>query len=368
MKKLLTTRRKLHLVVTPIALAVLTMPVYAKDYSGLRNIFAHPPHIVNKKETLLAQAKNLPRGLSPAQVQHAYGFDLLQNQGAGQTIAIVDAFDDPTAEADLGVFSTTFNLPDCTTANGCFKQIYADGTVPPVNVGWGTEISLDVQWAHAIAPQANILLVEATSNSLANLFKAIDVAVQNGATTLSMSWGGGESSAETNYDSTFNVPGVTFTASSGDGGHGNIYPSSSPYVISVGGTSLHFDANGNYLNESAWKGSGGGISIYEAEPDYQTNFPLPLNPNNKRGAPDISMVADPATGVAVYFTARNGWMVIGGTSASSPMVAAMIAIAKSSATTSLTGVNATLYNLAKTNYSDLYNDITTGSNGTCGDL
>jgi subtilase family serine protease len=136
-------------------------------------------------------------------VRHAYGFDVIVNQGAGQTIGIVDAFDDAGAESDLGVFSTQFGLPACTTANGCFKKVYATGTKPRANAGWAGEISLDVQWAHAIAPQAKILLVEAANNGNSALYSAVNVAVQNGATVVSMSWGGAEASNETSTDALF---------------------------------------------------------------------------------------------------------------------------------------------------------------------
>ncbi len=309
----------------------------------------------------------LPSGFSPAQIIKAYTINSIPNQGAGQTIAIVDAYDDPNAEADLGVFSTTFGLPACTTANGCFKKVYGSGTQPTGDTGWGVEISLDVQWVHAIAPLAKIILVEAASNSFTDLFQAINVAVQNGASVVSMSWGGGEFSGETSYDSTFNVPNVTFTASTGDNGTGILYPAISPNVIGCGGTTLTLDSSGNYSSETAWSGSGGGISAYEPEPSYQSGLPIPNNPNKLRGVPDVSYNADPNTGVSVYDSyGQNGWMVIGGTSAAAPQWAALIAIAKASATSSLTNINSTLYTLAKSNYSGLYHDVTSGSNGSCG--
>jgi subtilase family serine protease len=308
-----------------------------------------------------------PSGYSPAQMKKAYGFSSITAQGAGQVIGIIDAYDNPNAEADLGVFNSTFNLPACTTANGCFQKIYASGSKPQGNTDWGTEISLDIQWAHAIAPKAKIMLVEAANNSNNALFTAINVAIQKGATVISMSWGGNEFSNETQFDRFFNVPDVTFTASTGDNGHGLEYPSVSPYVIAVGGTTLRLDSSGNYLSETAWSGSGGGLSSYEAIPAYQSGFPIPNDPNRRRGVPDVSYNANPNTGVSVYDTfGRNGWLVLGGTSEGAPQFAALIAVAKSAASRPLTGVNSALYTLAKQNYSGLYHDITSGTNGSCG--
>lgn len=173
----------------------------------------------------------LPNGVAPVLARHAYGFDQLTNQGGGQTIGIVDAYDDPNIQSDLSQFAATYGLPACTASNGCFRKIYASGRKPSTDPGWAMEMSLDVEWAHAIAPQANIILVEASSSSLSALLSAIAVAVQNGASVVSMSWGGGESYIETRYDSTyFSHNGVTFTASSGDSGDGVIYPAASPEV------------------------------------------------------------------------------------------------------------------------------------------
>lgn len=326
------------------------------------NKIAHPPHRIKPNTPFTA-----PSGFSPAQIQRAYGLSLLPQQGAGQTIAIVDAYDNPNAEADLGVFSATFGLPSCTTANGCFKKIYAAGSQPPGDPGWGLEIALDIQWAHAAAPQAKILLVEASSASLGALLQAVQVAVQNGANVISMSWGAGEFSTEAQYDSYFNVPNVNFTAASGDNGTGIIWPSVSPYVIAVGGTSLQTDSTGNYINESAWAGSGGGLSKFIKMPAYQANFATQYNPNGMRGIPDVSMVADPNTGLSVYDTyGYNGWLVVGGTSASSPLWAGVIAVTNSASSTKLPSLNALLYDAATKSYSTNYHDIITGSNGSCG--
>jgi len=317
-------------------------------------------------------ATTSPTGISPAQIRHAYGFDLITNQGAGQTIGIVDAYDDPNIEADLAVFNKTFGLPPCTTNNGCFQKMYASGVRPRADAGWALEIALDVEWAHAIAPQARILLVEAASNSFSDLLAAVDFAVFRGASVVSMSWGGGEFSNETFYDSHFTAAGVTFTASSGDSGNGAEYPAASPFVVSVGGTTLNVDAAGNYIGETAWSGSGGGQSAYEVEPLYQASYPIPNDPNGKHGIPDVAYDADPATGFPVYDTVRYqgraGWFQVGGTSAGSPQWAALFAIVNSmraaAGKSPISNADIAVYAVPAANF----NDVSSGTNGSCGTL
>jgi subtilase family serine protease len=356
------TRIRLVSVRILILSVLVTQPILAqRPPAG----YARPPiH-------LKGNSASSPKGLSPAQVRHAYGFDQLTNQGDGQTIAIIDAFDDPNIEADLGVFNTKFALPACTTSNGCFRKIYAAGQ-PRTDAGWSLEMALDVEWAHAIAPKARIILVEAASNSLLNLFDAVDIAVSNGASVVSMSWGGGEFSSEPSYDTHFYASGVTFTASSGDSGTGGEYPASSPFVVSVGGTTLKVDSAGNYLSESAWSGSGGGQSAFEDEPLYQAIYPIPNDPSGKRGIPDVSYDGDPATGFPVYdsvrYQGRSGWFQVGGTSAGAPQWAALLAIANSmrlannKVPLSSSNVNTALY---AATYSTNYHDVVTGTNGNC---
>jgi subtilase family serine protease len=311
---------------------------------------------------------------TPAQVRHAYGFDLIANQGAGQTIGIVDAYDDPKAESDLAVFNAQFGLPACTSSNGCFRKIYSNGRKPVTNANWAMEIALDVEWAHAIAPQAKILLVETPSNSLSDLLKGVDVAVRNGASAVSMSWTAGEFSGETGLDNHFVSNGVTFLAASGDRGTGASYPAVSPYVVGVGGTSLYLTADGSYQNETAWSGSGGGLSKIEREPLFQAQFGIPNDPRGYRGSPDVSYNANPGTGYAVYdsvgISGYSGWFQVGGTSAGSPQCAAMIAIANSlrasARKANLTSTNTALYSLAKAAASVNYYPVTQGTNGKCG--
>ena len=342
-----------------VAIAAVLVLLAAVAAPGAALAGAPGEHFASPSFHVRPNAGTGPSGLSPAAIKAAYAFTTDSSAGAGQTIAIVDAYDDPTAEADLNVFSSTFGLPACTTANGCFSKVnQAGGTkMPKVDAGWALEISLDVQWAHAIAPGAKILLVEATSNSFSNLLKAEDYAAAH-AGYVSNSWGANEFSGETAYDSHFVHAGVSFFVSSGDAGTPAEYPSSSPGVISVGGTTLKFDGSGLLTDETGWKGSGGGCSKYETAPAAQSAFADygGLNCNGKRATPDISLDADPASGVAVYdstrYGNRKGWWTVGGTSASSPMVAARSAVA---------GVvvdSAYIYGAAIT-----YRDIVVGNNG-----
>jgi subtilase family serine protease len=303
-------------------------------------------------------ASTSPTGLSPATIKSAYSFSTSLTAGTGQTVAIVDAYNDPNAESDLGVFSSQFGLPACTTANGCFQKVNQTGgtSYPKSNSGWALEISLDVQWAHAIAPGAKILLVEASSNSFANLLAAEDYAKTH-AQYVSNSWGGSESSSEATNDSHFVQSGVSFFVSAGDAGLPAEYPSSSPNVISVGGTTLHF-SGGTLTSETGWASGGGGCSAYETATAAQAAFSgySQVSCGGKRATPDVSLDADPASGVSVYDTVRlqgqSGWFTVGGTSASSPMWAAR------SADQGAIVNSAYVYGGSIT-----YRDITSGNNG-----
>ena len=299
-------------------------------------------------------ASTSPTGLSPGTIKSVYNYSTSSTAGAGQTIAIVDAYDDPTAESDLATFSSQYELPACTTANGCFKKVDQNGgsSYPRKDAGWALEISLDVQWAHAIAPGAKILLVEASSNSFTNLLAAEDYAKMH-AGYVSNSWGGSEFSGESSYDSHFAQSGVSFFVSSGDSGLPAQYPSASPNVISVGGTTLNFSGS-SFLSETGWSGSGGGCSLYETANGSQSSGQV--NCNGKRATPDVSLDADPASGVSVYDTTRyqgqSGWFRVGGTSASSPMWAARAASAGVTVNSGYVYGN-----------SISYRDITAGNNG-----
>jgi hypothetical protein len=278
-----------------------------------------------------------PRGYGPVDLQSAYNLPGA-NAGSGLTVAIVDAFDLPTAESDLAAYRTQFGLPACTTANGCFRKVQQAGTPTAVGTGWDSEIALDMDMVSAACPNCNILLVEASSTDTSSLGAAVNTAVALGATAVSNSYGGPEYSTETIDDQYFNHPGVAITVASGDCGYAcspslsgdqNIteYPSASRYVVSVGGTSLTKDSSTRGWTETAWGptplrpkvGAGSGCSTYESKPAWQHDTSCPA-----RTAADVSAVADPNTGVAVY---RGGWAVYGGTSAASPIIAATYALA-----------------------------------------
>ena len=316
-------------------------------------------------------ATSTPAGYSPAQMRAAYGFNQLAGTGAGQTIAIVDAYDDPTIAKDLAVFKAQYGISGCNLT----KVNQSGGSkLPRTNSGWAQKISLDVEWACAIAPAANILLVEASSASLSNLLTGVDYAAQH-ANVVSMSFGGGDTGSSS-YDFHFNVPGKSFVASSGDAGNGTSYPATSPYVLAIGGTTLPLNADGSRAGpETVWSGSGGGISTSESEPAYQTAFPIPST-GGRRGSPDVAYNADPQTGVAVYDSTPNqgtsGWLVFGGTSAGAPQWAALIALtdAGRAAPVATSSASASpFYNAAANSvYASNYIDIISGTNGTCGSI
>ena len=306
-----------------------------------------------------------PSGETPQSIYQVYNLPV---PGAGsKVIAIVDAFDYPTAEHDLNVFSTQFGLPQCTTANGCFKVVYARGSKPRANCGWAQEAALDIEWAHALAPLAKIVLVEAASNSFTDLFQAVDVAtaqVQSlgGGGEVSMSWGGSEFSSEASNDSHFQNANVVYVASSGDTGGVTIYPSASPYVVAAGGTTIHRNGAGAFVSETGWSGSGGGVSKYEPKPGYQVGI---ANTNaTHRSIPDFSFDADPQSGVSVYDSTRcqgsSGWLVFGGTSVAAPSLAGIINQAghSSSSVTELTNIYANIGNSGE------FRDIVSGTAGS----
>ncbi|MER6331570.1 peptidase S8 [Streptomyces sp. NPDC001034] len=299
-----------------------------------------------------------PSGYGPASLQAAYNLPSATG-GSGQTVAIVDAYDDPNAEADLAVYRSQYGLSACTTANGCFKKVDQNGgtSYPRGDSGWAEEISLDLDMVSAACPNCKILLVEASSASMTNLGTAVNTAVKLGAKFVSNSYGGSESSSDSTYDSSyFNHPGVAITVSSGDNGYGTEYPAASPYVTAVGGTSLSSASNSRGWTDSVWSGAGSGCSKYSSKPSWQKDTGCAL-----RTVADVSAVADPNTGVAVYDSYRSatGWMVFGGTSASSPLIAATYALGGAPSA----GSYPASFPYAHT--SALY-DVTSGSNGSCG--
>jgi subtilase family serine protease len=304
-----------------------------------------------------------PTGYGPAQFQTAYGLTTAAAAPSSQTIGIVDAYDDPGAETDLGVYSQAYQLPTCTTSNGCFKKVNQSGGTryPRANSGWALEISLDVQTAHAVCPNCKIMLVEASSSSFSNLLAAEDYATSH-ASVVSNSWGGNEFSSETtaSYDGHFNRPGVPITVSSGDGGYGVEYPAASRYVTAVGGTTLNLNADNTRASESVWNnssgGPGSGCSSYETKPAWQTDIGCA-----RRTVTDVSADADPYTGASVYdstaYSGQSGWFQVGGTSLASPLIAAVYALAGNGRT-----ISAPSYAYSHT--ASLF-DVTSGNNGTC---
>jgi len=285
---------------------------------------------------------------------------LLNPSGGARAIAIVDAYDYPTAFSDLQIFSAQFGLPAPTTAN--FQVVYATGTPPKADSGWGLEAALDIEWAHAMAPHAKIYLVEAASNSYADLLSAVNVAsnyvAQAGGGEVSMSWGGSEFSFERFYDGYFTKTGVVYFAAAGDSA-GTIWPSTSPNVISAGGTTNSRDASGNLQAQLAWSSTGGGPSRYESRPSYQSAISQVVG--NKRGTPDVAADADPNTGVWVYNVPDcNGWCIVGGTSVAAPVWSGIVNAAGRFSSSSQVELSTIYSNLGKA--AD-FTDITQGSCG-----
>jgi len=290
-------------------------------------------------------------GYGPADLQSAYALPS-SVAGAGQTVAIVDAYDDGHAEADLSVYRTYYGLPPCTTANLCFRKLNQGGNAGPYpagNAGWAQEISLDLDMVSAICPNCHIMLVEATNASFTDLAASVDTAVRLGATEVSNSYGAGEFSGETTMQSHYDHPRAMITASSGDAGFGAQFPAASRFVTAVGGTSLWRDGSARGWSETAWSGAGSGCSRFVGKPAWQHDTGCP-----RRTIADVSAVADPNTGVAVY---DKGWMVFGGTSVASPIIASVYALA-GNPTSSTFGQDSYLH------VGSLF-DVTTGSNGVC---
>jgi kumamolisin len=311
-----------------------------------------------------------PSGLAPAVIRQVY--NLPQTGGGAGTIAVIDAYDYPTALNDFNVFSQQFGLPIETSpnptarGNKALEVLYAAGHRPQADGGWSEEAALDIEWAHAMAPGAKILLVEARSSSNADLLAAVEVAGRiRGVKEISMSWGGSEWRGETRFDAYFLQPGVVYFAASGDTGGRVIYPGCSPDVVSCGGTTLNFDDTGGFVNEEGWSGSGGGPSRFEVRPGYQNVLQTIVG--NSRGVPDFSFDSDPDSGVSVYdsfsFDGMAGWMIFGGTSVSAPALAGIVnsaAIARGTFAHTSRGELRLIYsNLG----SAFFQDITAGSAG-----
>ena len=313
--------------------------------------------------TLAPNAAPVGFGYGPANLQSAYNLPS-STAGSGETVAVVDAMDDPNAAADLATYRSDWGLPACGT--GCFSKVNQNGATSPLpavsgTTGWATEESLDIDMVSAICPNCHIILVEANSATTANLGAGVNAAVALGAEFVSNSYGGSESSSDSTFDTEFyKHAGVAVTASAGDSGFGVEYPAASQYVTAVGGTSLSTASNSRGWTETVWgssaggEGTGSGCSVDDPKPTWQTDTGCAKRTNN-----DVSAVADPNTGVAVYDTYdQSGWLEVGGTSASSPIIASVFALAGTPAS----GTFPSSYPYAHT--ANLF-DVTSGANGTC---
>jgi subtilase family serine protease len=299
-----------------------------------------------------APAHKGPAGYGPAELRSAYA--LSATAGSGRTVAVVGAYDDPTADADLAVYRRTYGLPACTSANGCFRKVSQIGTktMPARNTAWGVETSLDLDMVSASCSACRILLVESATSSATDLSAAVDYAATQRVSAISTSY----TISDARQDAAYNHPGIAITAATGDGSYGITAPASYDTVIAVGGTRLVKAANARGWTETAWAGSGSGCSSWNTKPVWQTT----RTQCNGKATADVSAVADPGTGVAVYDSTRNqgfaGWRVLGGTSAASPFVAGVYAMSGRTA-----GYPAA-YTWA---HAAALNDVTRGGNGRC---
>ena len=295
----------------------------------------------------------VPAGYGPASLRSAY--KVTSSGSASYTIAIVDAYGYDNAEQDLAVYRAQYGLPACTTANGCFRKVNQNGiqgNYPRMDTGWAQEQALDLDMASAMCPGCKILLVQATTPTYGNLAAAVNYASAN-ANAVSNSYGGSENGS-TGYESAYNHPGDAITVSSGDNGYGVEFPAASPHVIAVGGTSLVQAANSRGWAETVWSGAGSGCSGIYAKPNWQTDGLCA-----RRTVADVSAIADPNTGVAVYGPAsrsRSGWMVFGGTSVAAPLIAGIYGANGGTAT----------FGSDPYGHAGALFDVTSGSNGSCG--
>ncbi|HXV05350.1 MAG TPA: S53 family peptidase [Solirubrobacterales bacterium] len=324
------------------------------------------------------QTSTLPKGYGPKQFHGAYSLPATSASSAGQTVAIVDAYNDPNIASDLKKYDETFGLPTFPTCNAtvtasCFAKVNqsgsASGPFPTTNSGWALEIALDVEVAHATCQNCKVLLVEANSSSLTNLEAAVNTAANLGATEISNSYGGSEFSGETleANAAAYDKPGIAVTVSSGDNGYGSFgFPAASPYVVAVGGTTLNLNADNSYSSETVWNGTGSGCSNYVAAPEWQTSLTAwgETGCGTKRGVADVAADADPNTGAAVYdsvkYQGRSGWFQVGGTSLSSPLVAGVYALA-GGVSSEVPAAQGLYVQLGSANL----HDVTNGSDGTC---
>jgi subtilase family serine protease len=358
MRKITGSVLVLTILLTVFGSAAIAFAQSASRVDPLAHIFAHPDFIL--ETTHGTQAPN-NSAYTPQQLTKAYAINQISKKdgGKGVTVAIDDACGNSHAQADLNAYDKAFGLKSTT-----IKVVQPEGTPCSDPGGWGVETDLDIQMVHDFAPKAKIVLEEAKSSSFSDLINAAKDAYTNqGATIVSMSFGGNEFSSETgaSADGVFsagNAKGVSFTASSGDSGCGSQYPAASPFVTSVGGTVLTTKPDGTYISETAWNGSGGGTSIFESRPSYQNGF----NSNSKRGIPDVAMVS---TNVTMYDSDLGGFITVGGTSIAAPLWAGVLARANQLRSHSMQNADNELYSVAGNSgkYASDFHDITTGGSG-----
>ncbi len=326
----------------------------------------HTNHVISLGS--VSPALGGANGYAPAKIAQAYGVGSYPLGGSG-AIAIVDAYNYPTALADFNTFASSFGLPTepstniLASTNQVLQMVYATGKQPVNNGGWSQEMAIDIEWAHAMAPGAKIYLVEAATSSFSDIVAAIRVAkALPGVKQVSTSFGGTETSCYyVNYDAAFTQPGVVFFSASGDSAAARLYPALSSNVVSVGGTTLATDTLGAWVSESVWADMGCGPSAHEPRPVFQDGYYSKIG--LYRGGVDICAVADPNTGVAVYdsyaYQGFQGWFVAGGTSVACPIVAGIVN-ASGKAFSSSQDFNKKLYSLAG---SSSVHAITSGSAG-----
>ncbi|HVB51977.1 MAG TPA: S53 family peptidase [Acidimicrobiales bacterium] len=367
-------RLRRHALVITCALSVVGLGVTSLSVAGAANAHANSeavcpaqvPGIARCDAMVITNGQGNPVATStpaagaygPAQFHG--GYNLPTTSSVAQTIGIVDAYNDPNIASDLATYDTYYGLPSCTTSNGCLRVVNQTGgsKLPRTNSGWSLEISLDVETAHEICQNCKIVLVEASSNSIANLGTAVNEAASLGANEISNSYGSSEYSGEvSDQNSYFNHPGIMITVSSGDGGYGVEFPAASRYVTAVGGTTLTLTSTNSYLSESAWSGGGSGCSAYITKPSWQSDTGCA-----NRTVVDVAADADPNTGAAVYdsvkYQGQSGWFQVGGTSLASPLIGAIYALAGNG--------SSLLYGSYPYAHASSLHDVTTGSNGSCG--
>lgn len=299
-------------------------------------------------------------GYSPQDLRSAY--KLPAKGGLGQTVTIVDAYDDPHAGADLKIYRSQYKLPECPESNECFKKVNQAGeanSYPAPNASWAGEISLDLDMVSAVCPECHILLVEATNNAWANMGAAENMAVKLGANEVSNSWAGKENSwsklLEEEYDEKYlKHPKVPLLFAAGDNSYGVEWPAASQYGVAVGGTKLMKAKTSREWAEKAWSKTGSGCSVFEAKPKWQTV----VKACTKRMVGDVSAVASTETPVSLYNSYEaKGWLNYGGTSVATPILAGVEALSSST-------VRETSPEFFWLGGPKLF-DVTEGSNGTC---